>query len=52
MRTVEVVIENEAGMRTARRQFDQATTFTFVAELQPGRNDFSTKVLGEATILK
>jgi SAM-dependent methyltransferase len=51
-RTVEVAIENETGIQTVHWQFDQATTLTFVAELQPGRNDFSIKVLEEATILK
>jgi hypothetical protein len=51
LRTVEVTLENRTGKQTAQRQFDRAATLTFVAELQPGDNDFSIKVLEEATIL-
>ncbi len=51
-RTVEVVLQNQAGTQRARRQFDQATDLTFIGELQPGRNDFQFIVLDEATILE
>lgn len=52
LRTVEVALGNGVRMQTAQQQFDQATTLTFAMELQPGRNDFSFKVLEEATILR
>jgi hypothetical protein len=51
-RTVEMTLENQAGVQRARRQFDQATKLTFINKLQPGRNSFQFTVLDEATILK
>jgi hypothetical protein len=51
LRTVELTLENEAGIKTERQQFDQATTLTFGVELQPGRNEFSFKSLDRATVL-
>lgn len=51
-RTVELTLENQAGVQRARRQFDQATKLTFINELQPGRNSFQFIVLDDATILK
>lgn len=52
LRTVEATLENETGIKTERQQFDRATTLTFDAELQPGRNELDVKVLEEATILE
>ena len=51
-RTVQLTLESETGSQMAQRQFDQAAALTFIGELQPGRNDFSFKVLDEATILE
>lgn len=51
LRTVELTVENEAGIKTERQQFNQPTTLTFAVALQPGRNEFSFKSLDKATIL-
>jgi hypothetical protein len=51
LRTVEVILENETGVKTERQQFDQATTLAFGVELQSGRNEFSFKSLDRATVL-
>lgn len=50
-RTVEGTLENEARVQKALRQFDQATQLSFIAEFQPGRNDFQFSMLDEPTIL-
>jgi hypothetical protein len=50
IRTVELNLTNAAGTQTARQQFDQLTTLTFIGELQPGPNEFSFIVLDKPTI--
>jgi hypothetical protein len=52
LRTVELTLENEAGVQRQRHVFDMSTTVSFAVELQPGRNDLGFKCLDAATVLQ
>jgi hypothetical protein len=49
-RTIELTVQNQAGVQAVRRQFNQATEVSFSSELQPGFNEFRVAVLDKATI--
>ena len=51
-RTVDLTLENEAGLQNERQQFEGATTVSFIVQLQPGRNDFVFQCLDKATVPK
>nr|NIN63170.1 hypothetical protein [Anaerolineae bacterium]NIN93443.1 hypothetical protein [Anaerolineae bacterium]NIQ76543.1 hypothetical protein [Anaerolineae bacterium] len=52
LRTVELTLENEAGVERQRQVFDTSSTLSFAVELQLGRNEFTFGCLDEATVLE
>jgi hypothetical protein len=52
LRTVDLALQNEAGVQRQRQVFDVPTTLSFAVQLETGRNELRFRCLDEATVLE